>query len=81
MAEQRGIPAAQLGGDDLERELRQLWGTREDTFFTGTEDALKHHTDRMLELEREYRRRFPERVGPEADRTRAGARLRAGQEP
>lgn len=81
MKHDHGIPAAELGGDDLERELRHLWATREDTFFSGSEDALATHTDRMLELEREYMRRFPDRVKPDADRTREGARTRAGQRP
>jgi hypothetical protein len=74
-----GIPADRLGDGDLDREVRQMWATREETFFGGSTSALATHTKRMLELEDEYRRRFPERVQPEELRTRAGSRSRAGQ--
>jgi hypothetical protein len=74
-----GIPADQLGDGDLDRELRQMWDTRAETFFGGSTSALATHTKRMLELEDEYRRRFPERVQAEELRTRAGSRARAGQ--
>jgi uncharacterized protein DUF6158 len=80
MDQERGIPAAELHDDALERELRHMYETREDTFFSGSESALTTHTERMLELEAEYRRRFPERVQPEELRTRTGSRARAGQE-
>jgi uncharacterized protein DUF6158 len=80
MAESSGIPAGELSDDDLERELRQLYETRADTFFGGSEQALETHTARMLELEREFQRRFPERVHPDELRTREGSRTRAGQE-
>jgi hypothetical protein len=36
------------------RELRYLYATREETFFHGSRQALLNHTERMLELEREY---------------------------
>lgn len=78
--DEHGIPAADLGDGDLERELRHLYETRADTFFGGTRQALDVHTHRMLELEREYARRFPDLVGPSELRTRAGSRARAGQE-
>jgi hypothetical protein len=77
--DEHGIPAADLGDGDLERELCHLYETRADTFFGGTEQALEVHTHRMLELEREYTRRFPDRTRPHAMRTRAGSRARAGQ--
>jgi len=67
-----GIPASQLSDDDLERELAHLHETRHDTFLHGTEDALETHTSRMLELEQEYLRRFPERAAPDPARVRAG---------
>ena len=81
MPEATGVPAGELRDDDLERELRQMYATRGDTFFGGTDEALDTHTARMLELEAEYRRRFPERVRPDELRTREGSRAHAGQEP
>ena len=69
-----GIPAQQLEDDELENELRQLYRTREETFFHGSAQAFKRHTDRMLELEGEYASRKPASVEPEPERTRAGAR-------
>jgi len=81
MPHDQGIPAGELGDDDLERELRHLYGTRADTFFGGSGQALEHHTARTLELEAEYARRHPERVAPDELRTRAGSRAKAGQEP
>jgi hypothetical protein len=78
---EHGIPAPDLSDGDLERELRHLYETRADTFFGGTQQALDEHTHRMLELEREYARRFPDRVSPDERRTRAGSRARAGQKP
>jgi len=78
--DERGIPASELEDGDLERELRHLYETRADTFFNGTGDALENHTKRMLELEREYQGRFPDRTRPDQLRTREGSRARAGQE-
>ena len=66
-----GIPASQLSDDDLERELGHLHETRHETFLHGTEDALEAHTARMFDLEREYLRRFPDRVMPDPARVRA----------
>jgi hypothetical protein len=65
-----GIDPAQLSDDDLDRELARLHATRRETFLEGTEDALETHTRRMLELEAEYVRRFPDRVAPEPARLR-----------
>jgi len=48
-------------------------------FSTGTRQALLNHTERMLQLEREYGRRFPERTKADALRTRKGSRSQAGQ--
>jgi hypothetical protein len=62
----------QLDDAALERELRYLYATREETFFHGTRQALLNHTERML-LEREYARRFPERTKADALRTRKGS--------
>jgi hypothetical protein len=74
-----GVPPVRLTDDALGRELERLHATRRETFFHGSEDALEVHTERMLELEREYLRRFPDRVAPDPGRTRAGSRAAAGQ--
>ena len=81
MTETTGLPAGDLDDAALERELRRLYATREDTFFNGSPQALATHTERMLELEAEYARRFPERTAPDQLRTREGSRSRAGQPP
>jgi hypothetical protein len=74
MTSKLGVPATELNDEDLERELLQLYRTREETFLTGSADALRTHTDRMLELEHEFASRFPEKVRPDRRRTRRGAR-------
>jgi len=74
-----GVPAAKLGDEDLERELRHLWRTREETIVHGGSHAIRAHTDRMLELEHEYIARFPRETQPTPSRTRRGARLSALQ--
>jgi len=66
-----GIPGSQLSDDDLDRELLHLHRTRHETFLNGTEDALETHTKRMLELEAEFLRRFPDRATPDPARVRA----------
>ena len=81
MADETGISPGDLSDEDLKRQLRHMYETRADTFFGGSDQALEMHTARMLELEQEYTRRFPERTRPDAQRTRAGSRARAGQEP
>ncbi|CAI7978978.1 MULTISPECIES: DUF6158 family protein [Parafrankia] len=73
-----GIPAPELSDSDLVREVRHLHLTRHDTFLAGSEDAFETHTQRMLELEREYLRRFPDAGSPDPRRTRAGRRRAAG---
>jgi hypothetical protein len=69
-----------LSDDDLAREVSHLHSTRHDTFISGSEDALEAHTKRMLLLEGEYLRRFPDRAAPHPLRTRAGSRAAAGQD-
>jgi hypothetical protein len=64
------VDAAQLSDEDLDRELEHLHETRRETFLNGTEDALEAHTRRMLELEAEFTRRFPDRVAPDPARVR-----------
>jgi hypothetical protein len=75
-----GIPPTELADDDLRRELEHLHQTRHDTVLDGTESALETHTERMLALEQEFLRRFPQEGAPDPQRTRAGSRENAGQE-
>ena len=63
-----GIPAEELTDEDLERELAHTHEMRHDTFLDGTGHALGTHTRRMFELEREYLRRFPDRVTESAEK-------------
>jgi hypothetical protein len=69
-----GVPATELDDSALERELEHLHETRHETFMNGSSDALEAHTERMLELEQEYARRFPEKTSPDQLRTREGSR-------
>jgi hypothetical protein len=78
--EPRGVPASELSDEDLERELTHLHETRHDTFMAGSTEALKHHTDRMLELEAAYAERFPDRIAPDPLRLRDTNRQAAGQD-
>jgi hypothetical protein len=75
----QGVPARELDDSALERELEHLHDTRHDTFLNGSADALEAHTGRMLELEQEYARRFPERTSPDTLRTREGSREQDGR--
>ena len=75
----QGVPAQRLDDSELERELEHLHETRHETFLNGSADALGAHTDRMLALEQEYARRFPERTAPETLRTREGSREKDGR--
>lgn len=74
-----GIPASELEDSTLERELEYLHETRHETFMNGSAGALEAHTERMLELEQEYARRFPQRTSPDQLRTRDGSRERDGR--
>ena len=66
-----GPAAADLGDQDLRRELAHLHETRHETFLHGSDSALAAHTQRTGELEQEYLRRNPGReVDP--DRLRRG---------
>ena len=73
------VPGRELDDSELERELEHLHETRHDTFLNGSGDALEAHTERMLELEQEYARRFPQRTAPDALRTREGSREADGR--
>ena len=79
MAGKFGLDPHQLDDAALDRELRYLCATREETFFHGSRQALLNHTERMHQLEREYASRFPERTKADALRTRKGSRTEAGQ--
>jgi hypothetical protein len=68
-----GIPGPDLADDDLRREMRHLHDTRHDVVTGGSESALENHTRRMLALEQEFLRRFPDEGAPDPARTRAGA--------
>jgi hypothetical protein len=71
--ESTGPAPADLGEDDLLRELEQLHRARHETFLHGSDAALSHHNRRMTELEQEYLRRHPQREVDE-DRLRSGRR-------
>ena len=75
-----GIPAEELTDDDLRRELEHLHATRHDTLLGGSESALETHTERMLALESEFLRRFPQEAAPDPMRTRAGIREERGRD-
>ena len=74
-----GVPASELEDSTLERELEHLHETRHETFMNGSADALEANTERMLELEQEYARRFPQRTSPDQLRTREGSREMDGR--
>jgi hypothetical protein len=75
----RGIEPAKLDDNDLRRELLHLHDTRPDTVLGGSEEALQTHTRRMLEMEREFWRRFPGGGAPDLARSRAGSRHTRGR--
>ena len=76
-----GVPPEELADEDLEREVHHLHETRHDTFLNGSADALQAHTERMLALEAEYLRRFPDRATPDPLRMRDTSREIDGREP
>ncbi|HEV7825673.1 MAG TPA: DUF6158 family protein [Mycobacteriales bacterium] len=72
--EPQGRPAAELTDTELERQGTHAHATRNWVFLHGTAEQFARHTERMLELEREYLRRHPKRTwqgtaadGPEVD--------------
>jgi hypothetical protein len=69
----KGRPAAELSDEELEQQGTQAHATRNWVFLHGSAEQYARHTSRMLELEREYLRRFPKRTwqgsgGATADR-------------
>jgi len=75
-----GIDPNVLDDEDLRRELQHLHDTRQDTVLAASQDALENHTRRMLALESEFLRRFPQAGAPDPARTRAGSRRAGGQD-
>jgi hypothetical protein len=57
-----GRPATELSDEELETQGKQLHDTRNWMFLHGTAAQFATHTERMLELEQEYVRRFPRRT-------------------
>jgi hypothetical protein len=58
----QGVPAGELTDAELEAQGTAAHATRNWVFLHGTADQFRHHTERMLELEQEYLRRFPKRT-------------------
>ncbi|SCG74375.1 DUF6158 family protein [Micromonospora humi] len=56
-----GVDPAELGDEDLVREMRSLHRTRLDTLRHATDSALANHLRRTAELETEYLARHPGR--------------------
>jgi hypothetical protein len=76
MVDNHGVPATELTGDELRRELEHLHATRHAALLSAGESAFETHTRRMLELEQEFLVRFPREAAPDPERTRAGTRSR-----
>ncbi|HWH31411.1 MAG TPA: DUF6158 family protein [Egibacteraceae bacterium] len=68
------VPVAELSDEELERQCTVVHATRHWTFLHGTAEQFRTHTERMLVLEQEYLRRFPQRTwqGGGADAAAAG---------
>ncbi|NLU80598.1 hypothetical protein HCA58_19945 [Micromonospora sp. HNM0581] len=62
-----GVDPAELGEEDLVREMQSLHRTRLDTLRHATDSALANHLRRTAELETEYLARHP---GREVDPSR-----------
>ncbi|MFB9239288.1 DUF6158 family protein [Plantactinospora siamensis] len=56
-----GVDPAELGDEDLLRELHSLHRTRLDTLRHAADSALANHLRRTADLETEYLTRFPGR--------------------
>ena len=57
-----GRPASELSDEELETQGKQLHDSRNWMFLHGSAAQFETHTKRMLELEQEYLRRFPQRT-------------------
>jgi hypothetical protein len=58
----RGVPVGELTDAELEAQGTAAHATRNWVFLHGTADQFRTHTERMLDLEQEYLRRFPKRT-------------------
>lgn len=56
------VPAQELSDAELARQGTHAHATRNWVFLHGTAEQFRRHTERMLELEQEYLRRFPKRT-------------------
>jgi hypothetical protein len=57
-----GRPARELSDAELEEQGTHAHATRNWVFLHGTAEQYQRHTERMLELEQEYLRRYPKRT-------------------
>lgn len=57
-----GVPARELSDAELAQQGTQAHASRNWVFLHGTAEQFHRHTERMLELEQEYIRRFPMRT-------------------
>jgi hypothetical protein len=62
MTDRLGVPALDLSDEELERQGVHAHAMRHWVFLHGTAEQFRTHTERMLELEREYLRRHPQRT-------------------
>jgi hypothetical protein len=58
----QGRPASELSDTELEQQGKQAHETRNWVFLHGSAEQFARHTTRMLELEREYVKRYPKRT-------------------
>jgi len=58
----QGRPARELRDEELEHQGTQAHATRNWVFLHGTAAQFANHTARMMELEQEYLRRYPQRT-------------------
>ena len=57
-----GEVGLEMSDAELEQQGTHAHATRNWVFLHGTAEQFAHHTERMLELEQEYLRRFPKRT-------------------
>ena len=79
MAGKFGLDPHQLDDETLERELRYLYATPEETFFHGSRQALLTTPSACSSWSGSTANRFPERTKTDRLRTRKGSRGEAGQ--
>jgi hypothetical protein len=58
----QATPVRELSDEELDQQASYAHATRDWVFHHGTTDQFRHHTERMLELEQEYLRRYPKRT-------------------